>query len=49
MEGGKIKHRVIAEICEVGRDWICGKGLNQRKYVRWGRTGFYVFIYFSLF
>lgn len=34
MEGGKTRDRATAVICEVGRGWICGKGLNQRKYVR---------------
>lgn len=39
MEGGKTGDREIAVICHVGSAWICG-GLNQRKYVRWGRTEF---------
>lgn len=43
LEGGKTTDREIAVICEVGRGWICGKGLNQRKYVRWDRTGFKCF------
>lgn len=34
MEGGKTRDRATAVICEVGRGWICGKGLNQRKHVR---------------